>query len=266
MELVMALPTTPLTREGTAGNDDLWGFDSQATTLIGYEGNDTFRATSPAGIVVQFNSLYAENTLDFTGWFRETDLLDSPLDGPPLDDVNTLNLVVTGPEGVDSVHRYYRYDRAMSWGDGGVGSLTFKDGTLRLKEAGHVLDTPQFIPEASATDSLRYYLATFGRLPDADGLSWWIDQREAGMTAEKQADLFLGSAEFQASAGLSNHDFLTHLYQGAFSRAADAGGMAFWEMQLAGGAGREAVVDFFATSDEMTARVAHLAADGIDLI
>jgi len=82
------------------------------------------------------------------------------------------------------------------------------------------------------------YHAAFGRAPDLEGLAYW-----AGIDLGTVAEQLLQSAEWKdgAGAGLSDAAFVQALYQNAFGRPADSGGLAFWTAQLAGAAGAPAL-------------------------
>ncbi|MCA1246564.1 Ig-like domain-containing protein [Massilia sp. MS-15] len=82
------------------------------------------------------------------------------------------------------------------------------------------------------------YHAAFGRAPDLEGLAYW-----AGTDLGTVAGQLLQSTEWRdgAGAGLSDAAFVQALYQNAFGRPADSGGLAFWTAQLAGAAGTPAL-------------------------
>ncbi|MCA1857654.1 DUF4347 domain-containing protein [Massilia oculi] len=82
------------------------------------------------------------------------------------------------------------------------------------------------------------YHAAFGRAPDLEGLAYW-----AGTDLGTVAGQLLRSAEWKDGAGaeLSDAAFVQALYQNAFGRPADSGGLAFWTAQLAGAAGAPAL-------------------------
>ncbi|HYO28991.1 MAG TPA: DUF4214 domain-containing protein, partial [Thermomicrobiales bacterium] len=66
---------------------------------------------------------------------------------------------------------------------------------------------------------------------------------------------------------LSNQDFVERLYLNAFDRPGDAEGIAHWTGALdANAVSRADVAAAFAFSDEMTAKLMPLAADGIVLV
>ena len=88
------------------------------------------------------------------------------------------------------------------------------------------------------------YLAFFNRVPDADGLSYWIERYQAGQSLNQIAESFYNigaSAQFAAltgfSPGMTDADFIHVFYRNVLGRAegADAGGLAYWNTKLASG-------------------------------
>ena len=92
------------------------------------------------------------------------------------------------------------------------------------------------------TDSgrmFRLYNASFKRLPDADGLKYWIDNFSSGRnTIRVVASSFLGSAEFAERYGdnVSDSTYVNTLYKNVLGRDADTGGLNYWLGQLNSGA------------------------------
>ena len=92
------------------------------------------------------------------------------------------------------------------------------------------------------TDSgrmFRLYNASFKRLPDADGLKYWIDQFSSGRnTIRVVASSFLGSAEFKQRYGenVSDSIYVNTLYKNVLGRDADTSGLNYWLGQLNSGA------------------------------
>ena len=84
------------------------------------------------------------------------------------------------------------------------------------------------------------YHAAFGRAPDLSGLAFYA---RSGATIEAIAEAFLQSPEWQAAGGatLSDAAFVEALYDNAYGRAPDSGGLAFWTARLAGAAGAPAL-------------------------
>lgn len=100
----------------------------------------------------------------------------------------------------------------------------------------------------------RLYLAYFLRDPDPSGLSYWNEQRAAGMALGTISDQFATSGEFQSRYGaLSDRDFVALVYQNVLSRAPDAGGYAYWLAQMAAGMTRGTLMTGFSESAEFRA-------------
>lgn len=137
-------------------------------------------------------------------------------------------------------------------------SAELKEGTASHFAAG------VWAPDPAAVDAMRFYEAVFDRLPDADGLSFWIGARHGGLALSQMAEAFTGSAEFNARYGaLSDEDFVERLYRNALDRAGEADGLAHWIDSLdSGDLSRAEVVECFAFSLEMTTKLMPYAEDG----
>ena len=92
------------------------------------------------------------------------------------------------------------------------------------------------------TDSgrmFRLYNASFKRLPDSEGLEYWINQFSSGANSIRVvASSFLGSAEFAERYGdnVSDSTYVNTLYKNVLGRDADTGGLNYWLGQLNSGA------------------------------
>jgi hypothetical protein len=92
------------------------------------------------------------------------------------------------------------------------------------------------------TDSgkmFRLYNASFKRLPDPDGLRYWIGNFSSGKDDERAvASSFLASAEFKQRYGenVSDSTYVNTLYKNVLGRDADTGGLNYWLGQLNSGA------------------------------
>jgi len=79
----------------------------------------------------------------------------------------------------------------------------------------------------------RLYFAYFLRIPDYDGLMYWIDVYANGARLLDISEFFASCAEFAATyGGLNNADFVPLIYNNVLGREPDAGGFAFWTGQL----------------------------------
>jgi hypothetical protein len=84
------------------------------------------------------------------------------------------------------------------------------------------------------------YVAFFNRVPDADGLSYWIDQLNGGKSITQISESFYNAGvQFSSQTGFSSSmtdtDFINVFYKNALGRpdGADAGGLAYWTGKLA---------------------------------
>jgi hypothetical protein len=144
--------------------------------------------------------------------------------------------------------------------------LSFSESVEFVANTAPDLAAGLWAPDPAAVDTVRLYLATLDRLPDAGGLAHWIDARKSGLTADALESAFIGSAEFEAKYGAATTDaaFVDLLYRNVLDRTADAEGLAFWAGALdSGRATRAEVVHGLAFSDEMTAKIAPLVSDGV---
>ena len=83
------------------------------------------------------------------------------------------------------------------------------------------------------------YNASFKRLPDPDGLRYWIGNFSSGKDDERAiASSFLASDEFKQRYGenLSDSIYVNTLYKNVLGRDADTGGLNYWLSQLNSGA------------------------------
>lgn len=116
--------------------------------------------------------------------------------------------------------------------------------------------TENFIESAEFTDRVapiaRLYYATFDRIPDAEGLSFWVTAHQDGSSIVDISNGFIQSDEFIATYGglTDNGEFIELLYKNVMGRAADEEGKAYWLDAMSNGVNRAEVVNGFANSQE----------------
>jgi hypothetical protein len=110
----------------------------------------------------------------------------------------------------------------------------------------------------------RLYKAAFHRMPDQDGLGFWMGQLDHGLSLNEVAGNFMASAEFQSLYGAapSNQQFINLLYTNVLGRAADSGGFSFWDGALQNGSTREQVLTAFSESAENVAALVGTIGNG----
>jgi len=124
---------------------------------------------------------------------------------------------------------------AAYWATHNVEKIQFSDYIVNTT----VYDNARSIKTTELQSLEELYVAYFNRVPDADGLDYWINQFKAGMTFKQIGDaFFVAAAQFPAqtgySASLSNTDFINIIYKNAMGRTdgADAAGMKYWLNEL----------------------------------
>ena len=138
----------------------------------------------------------------------------------------------------------------------GVERLEFDDGILAL-------DT-----DGIAGEAYRLYQASFDRMPDKEGLAFWIDQLDNGrVSLLEAAEQFIDSLEFETAYGdsddLSDVEFLDLLYLNVLDRMPDAEGYAYWQGHQENGLSRAHILVCFSESAENQQNTAGQISDGI---
>ncbi len=113
-----------------------------------------------------------------------------------------------------------------------------------------------------------FYRGVLGRLPDASGFGYWLQQFRAAQcqgttavasTASAISGTFVDGSEY-AGRNRTNAQFVGDLYNAFLRRGGDASGVQYWISQLDSGAqSREAVRQAFVASPEFAARVSTIA-------
>ena len=134
----------------------------------------------------------------------------------------------------------------------GIERLLFFDGAMALDISG------------IAGQAYRLYQAALDRVPDKDGLGYWIAQMDSGMTLAKVASQFVGSDEFKALYGAAptNAQFVDLLYDNVLHRKGDQAGIDFWINSLAAGVQRDDMLASFSESAENQAALVSIIGNG----
>ena len=98
---------------------------------------------------------------------------------------------------------------------------------------------------------MRLYWSFFHRVPDLNGLNYWIGKNANGMSLNKVATSFAGSSEFKNTYGaLSNQAFVKLVYLNVLERQPDAAGLSHWVKKLDAGMSRGEMMTAFSESSE----------------
>ncbi len=106
-------------------------------------------------------------------------------------------------------------------------------------------------PGGTRLQLARLYSAYFRRMPDEEGMDFWLAQRRNGLRLESVSAEFARSAEFAATYGaLSNAGFVDLIYANVLRRSPDAAGRAYWIGLLDNGQDRGNIMQGFSESAE----------------
>ena len=80
----------------------------------------------------------------------------------------------------------------------------------------------------TVTPIVRLYFTYYQRIPDYDGLMFWVNSYAAGMSLNDVSDTFATAQEFIDTYGsLTNEAFVGHMFINVYGRQPDAGGLAY---------------------------------------
>lgn len=112
---------------------------------------------------------------------------------------------------------------------------------LKFTDISINLVIPSAATSISGTDLnslIELYVAYFNRVPDAEGLSYWIERFKAGMSLDQIGESFyaaaiLYSSQTGYSATMSNADFVRIIYKNVLGRPSpDQEGVDYWSQRL----------------------------------
>jgi len=91
------------------------------------------------------------------------------------------------------------------------------------------------ITVAMRTEVAQNYVALFGRAPDTDGLSYWVQQLGAGASSAAVAQAMYDTTPARAyfPGWMTNEEVVGSFYTNVLGRSADAEGLAYWAGRLA---------------------------------
>ncbi|WP_395012301.1 DUF1800 family protein, partial [Undibacterium sp.] len=112
--------------------------------------------------------------------------------------------------------------------------LKFTDVSINLE----IPKTANSIGTENLNSLIELYIAYFNRVPDAEGLNYWIGRFKAGMTLDQIGESFysagiLYSSQTGYSASMSNSDFVRIIYKNVLGRPSpDQEGVDYWSSRL----------------------------------
>lgn len=232
--LGMGLENSDDTLNGTSGNDIMDGRSGNDTlyagagddTVAGGDGNDTLYGEDGNDQLVGGSGV---NRL-FGGAGEDSALYAGIR--------NTLNVRDNG-DGTYNVLSTAFDDLLNS-----IEFIAFDDGRMSVPYAVDVRDNQEQFS--------RFYNALFGRNPDNDGLTYWVNDLVNGNSIQNAAQAFTESPEFATLYGpsVSNRDFVTLLYQNILNRSPDHAGYDYWLNEIGQSGNRGGMIVSFSNSGE----------------
>ncbi|UOD50392.1 tail fiber protein [Orrella daihaiensis] len=135
-----------------------------------------------------------------------------------------------------------------------VETIEFSDVTL-LKTDG-----------TDITEIDHLYEEVLGRSPDAEGLTYWVEQMNQGATLQDVAQALAESTEFKQLYGTpSEEQLVEELYEAILDRSPDAQGLAYWTEALVvhGATEGELIVSLLTSAESQSASMHQAGAIGL---
>ncbi len=156
----------------------------------------------------------------------------------------------------ESTAPHLHFEVAFPSSDGGFTSINptpVVDGALLERSASTARATDVADLNSTTATVTRLYTAFFNRLPDKDGLEFWIGEAERGIKLDEIAYNFEAGNEFGILfKNASDAQYVEFLYGQVLKRGSDAAGKAYWVDQLEQGTvTRATIVIFFAEGEEL---------------
>lgn len=194
---------------GLAGNDLIEGWDGD-DSLIGGLGNDTLNGGSGSDSI---DGGEGQDTAIFSGTLANYSITKTGNSYTVLDK-----------------RSYGNRDNITN-----IESLQFDDKSVNLT----IQAIAAKAPRADLQRLMELYVAFFNRIPDANGLEYWLGKLAGGQKMTQIAESFYNAGvQFSSltgfSATMTNSDFINVIYRNVLGRAdgADSGGLAYWNGEL----------------------------------
>ena len=246
-----------------SGNDTMYGgmgddefvLASTGDSVIEYanEGNDSiwvdfsYSISSIANVENLFG--YGINSLSLIGndaanSFKGANGNDS-IDGGSSTDyvffsgiISNYTLTRAKPLRTDGVSTYTVTDKTSTHGTDtlvNIEAIKFTDKTINLTVQAKVASAQP----ADVIRLVELYTAFFNRIPDADGMSYWIDAMKSGQSINQVAESFYNAGvNYSSLTGFSstmtNADFINVIYKNVLGRkdGADDDGLFYWQTEI----------------------------------
>ncbi len=234
--------------ESTSSNDSIDG--GQGIDTIAFTGNFSSYSFTRGTDTLEIADQRTTGTTDGTDTLKNIEYIqfsDQTVEESKVDVVKTYSGEFSDYKFYNKGNGVYQIKTDSGYDDiTGLPLLTFtgEATTSSFKDISAIVDIKGTFDLVTGlnTDSgrmFRLYNASFKRLPDPDGLEYWINQFSSGAnTIRVVASSFLGSGEFAERYGsnVTDETFVNTLYKNVLGRDADPDGLNYWLGQLNSGA------------------------------
>ena len=236
--------------QGNGGNDTIdGGSDSDIAAYSGNFSNYSFtRLTNSLQITDNRNTsggFYSDGT-DILENIEYIEFADQTVDSSKVDVVKTYSGEFSDYKFYNKGNGKYEIKTDSGYDDiTGLPLLTFtgEATTSSFRDISAIVDIKGTFDQVTGLNTddakmFRLYNAAFKRLPDADGLQYWIGKYSSGENDERAvASSFLDSAEFKQRYGenVSNESYVETLYVNVLGRDYDQAGYNYWVGNLNNG-------------------------------
>ena len=231
---------------GDNGNDVIDGGEGVDTSVYSGKFSDYSFTRATSSLTVADQRTGANNGTDVLKNIEYIQFIDQTVEESKVDIVKTYSGKFSDYKFYNKGNGVYQIKTDSGYDDiTGIPLLTFSGeaATSYFRDISAIVDIKGTFDQVTglSTDSgrmFRLYNASFKRLPDPDGLAYWIDNFSSGRNSIRVvASSFLGSAEFAERYGsnVTDEKFVNTLYQNVLGRAADTEGLNYWVGNLSSG-------------------------------
>ena len=111
----------------------------------------------------------------------------------------------------------------------------------------------------------RLYKAAFDRLPEVNGLNFWVNSFEGGQSIVQIASRFVESPEFSGRYGnLNDTNFVRQLYRNVLGREGEQSGITYWVGLIKKGTSRAKILERFSASPENVTKTQYWTVSQVD--
>ena len=234
--------------ESTSSNDSIDG--GEGIDTVAFTGNFSSYSFTRGTDTLEISDQRTTGTTDGTDTLKNVEYIkftDQTVEASKVDVVKTYSGNFSDYKFYNKGNGVYQIKTDSGYDDiTGLPLLTFtgEATTSSFRDISAIADIKGTFDQITGLNTddakmFRLYNASFKRLPDPDGLKYWIGKYSSGENDERAvASSFLVSAEFQQryGANVSDTTYVNNLYQNVLGRLPDSSGLNYWLGQLNNGA------------------------------